>query len=240
MVALLIAMVKVPIQPPNPLITSSRNLKGHQDFPVSLSRVPKEPLAPLNLPNILVVISKIAAKTPLKPPNLPYTPEIPSKIPIKKLLVPPNISELPVAPSSVSKPLIDLSRVPMMLLVPLIYPNINTKGDSRPQHPTPQVRRKYKISLENEAVIDFLSPTATSVTYSRLSGSSLGSSFGLLSKNTDNPLATNLDSPLISRLIESIVAKKKNAKEEARLAAVAKKKAATVAKKTTVAKRRKV
>lgn len=211
LVALLIATVEVPIKPPNPLITPSRDLEGHQGSPVSPSRVPKEPLAPPNPPDTPVVLSKVPAKTPLVPPNPLYIPRIPSRVLAEKPLVPPNISEPPVPPTSISEPPIDPSRVPETPLVPLIYPSITTEGDAGPQRPTPQVRRKYKISSGHEAAIDFSSPTAPSITYSCSFANSLGSSFRSLSNNADNPLAINLDSPPISGPIESIAARKKNA-----------------------------
>lgn len=133
-------MVKVPIQPPSPLITLSRNLEGYQSFPVSPNRVSKKHLATLNPPNppdTPVVISKIPAKTPLAPSNPPYTLEIPSKILAEKLLVSSNILESLVPSNNVLEPPINPSRVLETPLVPLIYLNIITEGDLEPQRLTP-------------------------------------------------------------------------------------------------------
>lgn len=240
LVTLFIATVKVSIQPPSHLITPSSDLEGYQDFQVSSNRIPKEPLAPPNLLNTPVILSKVLVKIFLAPPNLSYILGIASKILAEKLLVPLNISEFLVPPSSVSEPSINLSRVSKTPLVPLIHLSIITEGDLGPQHPMPQVRRKYKIFLGYEAAIDISSPTASSVTYSYLFASLLSSFFRSLSNNIDNSLATNLDSPSISRPIKLIITRKKNAQKEAKLADVVEKKAAIAAKKAPAAKTRKI
>lgn len=240
MVALLIAIVEIPIQPLSTLITPSKDLKGHQDSPINLSRVPKKFLASANPSNTPLVLSKVPAKTPLVSPNPSYTLEVLSRVLAEKSLVPPNISKSPILSSSISELPIDPSRVLETPLVPLIHPSITTKGDLGPQRLTPQIKHKYKIFLEYEAFINFLSLTIPSVTYSRLFASSLSSFFKSLSNNVDISLATNLDSPSISGLIESIIAKKKNAQKKAKLAAVTEKKAAIATKKATAVKTRKV
>lgn len=117
---------------------------------------------------------------------------------------------------------------------------LTTEDDLGPQHPMSQVKCKYKISLKHEAAINFLSLTVLIVKYSHLFGNFLGSSFRLLSNNTNNSLTINLDSPPINRSSKSIIAKKKNAQKKAKLAAVIEKKAATMAKKAEAAKIRKV
>lgn len=80
---------------------------------------------------ILIVLSKIIVEIFLIFLNFLYISRILSKILIKKLLISQNIWKLPVAPSNTSKPLINLNKVSKTLLVPLIYPNITTKGDLR-------------------------------------------------------------------------------------------------------------
>lgn len=114
------------------------------------------------------------------------------------------------------------------------------EDDLESQYLMLQVRGKYKIFLEYKITINFLSLIALNIIYNHLFANYLGSFFELLSNNVNNFLVINLDGLLISGLIKSIIARKKNAQKKARLVAVAEKKAAIVVKKAVVAKIRKV